>query len=109
MVFRSCQPSGSEHVVTNTCAWPARLDPWAGTWIQAEGEYTDQSGEGRRVAVSIGPEHGTVGPTQVKEAAKGLQERQYLYWRDDIHWNVQGTEVAAAAIRDGLRDRLRCP
>jgi len=47
-----------------------RLDPWAGAWIQAEGEYTDQSGESRRVAVSIGPEHGTVGPAQVKEAAK---------------------------------------
>ena len=41
-------------------------------------------------------------------AAKGLQEKQYLYWRDDIHWNVQGTEVAAQAIRDGLRDQLRC-
>ena len=41
-------------------------------------------------------------------AAKGLQERQYLYWRDDIHWNGEGTEVAASAIRDGLGDQLRC-
>ncbi|GAB4548360.1 MAG: site-specific DNA-methyltransferase [Anaerolineae bacterium] len=47
-----------------------RLEPYAGAWLQAEGEYTAQDGETRRVAVSIGPEHGTVGPQQVKEAAK---------------------------------------
>lgn len=56
-----------------------RLDPYAGTWLHAAGEYTE-SGQSvgqssglpylRRVAVSIGPEHGTVGPQQVKEAAK---------------------------------------
>jgi len=47
-----------------------RLDPYAGTWLHAAGEYTDAAGKPRRVAVSIGPEHGTVGPQQVKEAAK---------------------------------------
>lgn len=58
-----------------------RLDPYAGAWLHAAGEYTETSpspqpsptgGEGvrKRVAVSIGPEHGTVGPQQVKEAAK---------------------------------------
>jgi len=47
-----------------------RLDPYAGAWLQAAGEYTDADGKTRRVAVSIGPEHGTVGPDQVKEAAK---------------------------------------
>jgi adenine-specific DNA-methyltransferase len=47
-----------------------RLDPYAGVWLQAAGEYTDADGKTRRVAVSIGPEHGTVGPQQVKEAAK---------------------------------------
>lgn len=47
-----------------------RLDPFAGAWIHAAGEYTEAGGTVRRVAVSIGPEHGTVGPTQVKEAAK---------------------------------------
>jgi hypothetical protein len=34
------------------------------------GEYTDVDGQVRQVAISIGPEHGTVGPDQVKEAAK---------------------------------------
>ncbi len=47
-----------------------RLDPYAGAWLHAAGEYTDAEGKTRRVAVSIGPEHGTVGPQQVKEAAK---------------------------------------
>ena len=47
-----------------------RLDPYAGAWLNAVGEYTDAEGKTRRVAVSIGPEHGTVGPHQVKEAAK---------------------------------------
>ena len=47
-----------------------RLDPYPGSLLHAAGEYTDASGKIRRVAVSIGPEHGTVGPQQVKEAAK---------------------------------------
>jgi adenine-specific DNA-methyltransferase len=47
-----------------------RLDPYAGKWLHAAGEYNDADGKTRRVAVSIGPEHGTVGPQQVKEAAK---------------------------------------
>lgn len=47
-----------------------RLDPYAGAWVHATGEYTDADEKTHRVAVSIGPEHGTVGPHQVKEAAK---------------------------------------
>jgi adenine-specific DNA-methyltransferase len=62
------------------------LQPYAGQWIHGEGWYTEQPSEGkksprpaplpegegtrRRVAVCIGPEHGTVGPQLVKEAAK---------------------------------------
>ena len=46
------------------------LDPYAGRWLHASGEYTDAEGKTKRVAVSIGPEQGTVGPQQVKEAAK---------------------------------------
>lgn len=47
-----------------------QLDPYAGVWLHAAGAYTDADGKTRRVAVSLGPEHGTVGPQQVKEAAK---------------------------------------
>jgi len=46
------------------------LEAFAGAWIQASGEFTDKEEMTKRVAVSIGPEHGTVGPTHIKEAAK---------------------------------------
>ena len=45
------------------------LEPFAGTWIHAVGEYQDASGATRRAAICIGPEHGTVGPDLIKEAA----------------------------------------
>jgi adenine-specific DNA-methyltransferase len=44
------------------------LEPYAGSWIHAVGEYTED-GESRRVAVSIGPEYGTIGPDQISAAA----------------------------------------
>ncbi len=47
-----------------------RLEPYAGLWLHARGDYTDKDGKPRRTAVCIGPEHGTVGPDLVKEAAK---------------------------------------
>jgi adenine-specific DNA-methyltransferase len=46
------------------------LAPYAGQWIHGEGRYTDADGKEKRVAVCIGPEHGTVGPELIKEAAK---------------------------------------
>ena len=47
------------------------LEPYAGgRWLHARGTFTDESGETRRVAVSLGPEYGTVGSDQVREAAK---------------------------------------
>jgi adenine-specific DNA-methyltransferase len=70
------------------------LESFAGTWLHATGTFVESSSSGResahsnsgkdqsrltsaatkekvrRVAISIGPEHGTVGPEQVNEAAK---------------------------------------
>jgi adenine-specific DNA-methyltransferase len=46
------------------------LEPFAGEWLHASGEFTDANGDSKRVAICIGPEHGTVGPELVKEAAK---------------------------------------
>ncbi|MDO8969305.1 MAG: DNA methyltransferase, partial [Saprospiraceae bacterium] len=46
------------------------LEPFASPYLQAVGEYEDKDGKTKRVAVCIGPEHGTVGPDLVKEAAK---------------------------------------
>jgi adenine-specific DNA-methyltransferase len=47
-----------------------RLEPYPGSAIQAEGEYTTPAGKRQRVAFAIGPQYGTVGPDDVKEAAK---------------------------------------
>ncbi|MGO4880496.1 MAG: hypothetical protein ACLP59_06700 [Bryobacteraceae bacterium] len=46
-----------------------RLEALAGANIHAAGEYT-AAGKRLRVAVSIGPQYGTVGPEDIKEAAK---------------------------------------
>jgi adenine-specific DNA-methyltransferase len=46
------------------------LDPFPGEWIQGAGTCADSEGKSRRVAVCLGPEHGTVSPQLVKEAAK---------------------------------------
>ena len=45
------------------------IEPHAGEWIYAEAEYTENDGP-KHAAISIGPEHGTVSPQQIKEAAK---------------------------------------
>ena len=46
------------------------LEPFAGEWITAGGAFTDTDGESRQVAISLGPEYGTVGADHVREAAK---------------------------------------
>jgi adenine-specific DNA-methyltransferase len=51
-----------------------RLEPYAGTYVQAIGEYTDAAGKTLRAAVSIGPEYGTVDSTWIKEAAKEARQ-----------------------------------
>lgn len=46
------------------------IQPYAGKWIHAVGIYLESDGKEKKAAISIGPEHGTVGPEQVKDAAK---------------------------------------
>ena len=46
------------------------IEPFAGQWVHGDGKYTDADGKERRAAICIGPEHGTVGPELIKEAAK---------------------------------------
>jgi adenine-specific DNA-methyltransferase len=70
MILDNLRKAGVQNTVKNERLKFDRLDPFAGEWIHATGEYTESDGTRKRVAVSIGPEHGTVGPQQVKEAAK---------------------------------------
>ena len=70
MILDNLRKAGVQNTVKKERLVFTRLEPHPLQWIQAAGEYTDADGKSRRVAVSIGPEHGTVGPQQVKEAAK---------------------------------------
>jgi adenine-specific DNA-methyltransferase len=70
MILENLKKSGVQNTRKEERIIFDRLDSYAGMWLHASGEFTDAEGKSRRVAVSIGPEHGTVGPQQVKEAAK---------------------------------------
>ncbi len=69
MILDNLRKAGVQNYEKGTRLKFDRLEPYAGLWIHASGEYTE-NGKSKRVAVSVGPEHGTVGPDQVKEAAK---------------------------------------
>jgi len=70
MISDNLKKAGVQNTVKNERLKFDRLDPYAGEWLHAEGEYSEKDGTTKRVAVCIGPEHGTVGPELVKEAAK---------------------------------------
>jgi adenine-specific DNA-methyltransferase len=82
-----------------------RLEPFAGAWIQAAGEYADAAGKARRVAVSIGPEHGTVGQRQIQEAAKealkgvGFDLLLVLGFAFDAHASETAREITPDDLR----------
>ena len=70
MILDNLKKAGVQNTVKNERLKFDLLEPYAGEWLHAEGEYTEKDGTTRRVAVCIGPEHGTVGTELVKEAAK---------------------------------------
>jgi adenine-specific DNA-methyltransferase len=70
MIIENLRKAGVQNTRRNERLTFDRLEPYAGTWLHAAGEYTDRHANTRRVVISIGPEHGTIGPEQVKEAAK---------------------------------------
>jgi adenine-specific DNA-methyltransferase len=70
VIIENLKKAGVQNTVKNERLKFDRLEVHPGLWIHAEGQFTEKSGETRRVAVCIGPEHGTVGPELVKEAAK---------------------------------------
>ncbi|MEW6213245.1 MAG: site-specific DNA-methyltransferase, partial [Acidobacteriota bacterium] len=70
VIIENLKKAGVQNTIRNERLKFDRLESYAGTWLQASGEYSETDSTARRVAVSIGPEHGTVGLEQVKEAAK---------------------------------------
>jgi adenine-specific DNA-methyltransferase len=81
-----------------------RLEPYAGTWLHAVGEYEEKDGKSRRVAVCIGPEHGTVGPDLIKDAAKeavrgiGFDLLVVLGFAFDPHINEEAKEFGNLVV-----------
>ena len=69
MIIENLKKAGVQNTVKEERLKFDWIEPYAGEWIHAEGEYVE-NGETKRAAVSIGPEHGTVGPELIKEAAK---------------------------------------
>ena len=76
MILENLKAAGVQNTFKNERLKFTRLAPYAGTWLHAVGEYNEVGADPsvapvvRRVAVSIGPELGTVSADQVKEAAK---------------------------------------
>jgi adenine-specific DNA-methyltransferase len=70
MILENLRTAGVQNTVKKERLRFDCLQPYPGQWIHGEGTYTDGDGKNKRVAVCIGPEHGTVGPQLVKEAAK---------------------------------------
>ncbi len=70
MVLDNLAKAGVQNTVKSERLAFDSIEPFPGQWVHADGRFTDAGGAERRVAVSIGPEHGTVGHEQVKQAAK---------------------------------------
>jgi len=70
MILENLRSAGVQNTIKQERLKFDLLEPYAGQHLHAAGEYTEEDGSRRRVAVCVGPEHGTVGPQLVKEAAK---------------------------------------
>ncbi len=66
LILDNLRKAGVQNTVKQERLVFDRLEPFPGEWINAEGEYTDKAGATKRVAVSVGPQYGTVTPQQVK-------------------------------------------
>jgi adenine-specific DNA-methyltransferase len=70
IIIENLKKAGVQNTIKQDRLKFDRLEVHPGQWIHAVGDYTEKDGKTRRAAVCIGPEHGTVGPELVKEAAK---------------------------------------
>ncbi len=70
IILDNLRKAGVQNTFKNERLVFESIEPYAGTYIHAVGEYTDASGKTLRAAISVGPEYGTVDADWVKEAAK---------------------------------------
>jgi len=105
MILDNLRKAGVQNTRRNERLVFDRLEPFPGAWVQAAGEYTDANGKRRGVAVSIGPEYGTVGPNQIQEAAKealrgiGFDLLLVLGFAFDAHANEIANEISPADLK----------
>jgi adenine-specific DNA-methyltransferase len=76
-ILDNLKKAGVQNTVKNERLVFERLNAFPGGWIQAEGEYKHKSGQIRRAAIAIGPEHGTVGREMVKSAAEEAKKQKF--------------------------------
>ena len=69
MILDNLRTAGVQNTYKDERLAFERLEAVPGEWIQAEGTSAAPDGGERRVAVSIGPEYGTVGQRQLTDAA----------------------------------------
>jgi adenine-specific DNA-methyltransferase len=82
-----------------------RLDPSPGDYLHAEGEWDAGDGHTRRVAVSVGPEHGPVTAFQVENALTRASRRGM----DDLVFAGFSFDAAAQGIiQDDPNPRVHC-
>lgn len=70
MILENLKKAGVQNTRKNERLVFDSIEVYPGRWVHAVGEYLDGEEKTRRAAIAIGPEHGTVGPDFVKEAAK---------------------------------------
>lgn len=105
MILDNLRKAGVQNTKRNERLVFDRLESFAGAWVQAAGEYTDANGKRRGVAVSIGPEHGTVGPYQIQEAAKealrgiGFDLLLVLGFAFDAHASEIANEISPPELK----------
>lgn len=68
-ILGNLRVSGVQNTRKNERLNFSSLESFTGTYLQASGTYQENA-QSKRVAVCIGPEHGTVTPQLVREAAK---------------------------------------
>lgn len=82
-----------------------RLDTRPGEFLHAEGEWASEKGKTRKVAVSVGPEHGAVTAYQVENAIRQAHRRGV----DDLVFaGFSFDAMAQAAIQDTENSEVQC-
>lgn len=89
----------------NKVARFTRLDARPGEFLHAEGEWAGEKGEVRKVAVSVGPEHGAVTAYQVENSIRQAHRRGV----DDLVFaGFSFDAMAQAAIQDTENSAVQC-